>query len=127
LHPSSSSPPRPVHFPSHPDSPYSAYPPPYQPYEYASGSPTIHYPPTHMGNYQFSKGGRTIHSEPVILKKKFSWRNYPEVRVVFVALSNLFIVAIALTYLCCFETCYFISSLRNSLLPIARNTSVIRL
>jgi hypothetical protein len=33
-----------------------------------------------LGNYQFRKGGRTMHSEPIILKKKFSWRNYPEVR-----------------------------------------------
>lgn len=29
--------------------------------------------------HQFRKGPRTIHSEPIILRKKFSWRNYPEV------------------------------------------------
>lgn len=28
--------------------------------------------------HQFRKGGRSIHSEPIILRKKFSWRNYPE-------------------------------------------------
>ena len=87
MHPSSSSPQRPGPPPGHPESPYSGYPPqnptggePYQPYDYASASPTIQYPPPHMGNYQFRKGGRTIHSEPIVLKKKFSWRNYPEVR-----------------------------------------------
>ena len=29
--------------------------------------------------HQFRKGARGMHSEPVILRKKFSWRNYPEV------------------------------------------------
>jgi len=85
MHPSSSSsPPRPRPPPSYPESPYSGYPPPhsdpYQPYDYASASPTIQYPQPPLGNYQFRKGGRTMHSEPIILKKKFSWRNYPEVR-----------------------------------------------
>ncbi|EJK52047.1 hypothetical protein THAOC_28724, partial [Thalassiosira oceanica] len=28
--------------------------------------------------HQFRKGGRGMHSEPVVLRKKFSWRNYPE-------------------------------------------------
>ncbi len=97
MHPSSSSPQRPGPPPGHhPDSPYSGYPPPhhsggdpYQTYDYASASPTIHYPPPHMGNYQFRKGGRSIHSEPIILKKKFSWRNYPEVRYCSSIDSNL--------------------------------------
>jgi len=87
MHPSSSSPPRPRPPSGYPESPYSGYPPshssggdPYQPYDYASASPSIQYPPPHAGNYQFRKGGRTMHSEPIILKKKFSWRNYPEVR-----------------------------------------------
>ena len=88
MHLSSSSPPRPGPHPGHhPESPYSGYPPqyppggePYQPHEYPSASSSIQYPPPHMGNYQFRKGGRTIHSEPIMLKKKFSWRNYPEVR-----------------------------------------------
>jgi hypothetical protein len=30
--------------------------------------------------HQFRKGARGMHSEPVMLRKKFSWRNYPEVR-----------------------------------------------
>jgi hypothetical protein len=29
--------------------------------------------------HQFRKGARGMHSEPVLLRKKFSWRNYPEV------------------------------------------------
>ena len=31
-------------------------------------------------SHQFRRGARSIHSEPIILRKKFSWRNYPEVR-----------------------------------------------
>lgn len=40
-------------------------------------------------NHQFRKGARGTHSEPVILRKKFSWRNYPEVRSFIVFIRNL--------------------------------------
>jgi hypothetical protein len=39
-------------------------------------------------NHQFRKGARGTHSEPVILRKKFSWRNYPEVRSYIVFICN---------------------------------------
>mmetsp|Transcript_33764 Transcript_33764/g.57034 ORF Transcript_33764/g.57034 Transcript_33764/m.57034 type:complete len:601 (-) Transcript_33764:132-1934(-) len=126
MHPSSSSPPRPGPPPGHPESPYSGYPPPppqhsgsdpYQPYDYASASPTIQYPQPHMGNYQFRKGGRTIHSEPIILKKKFSWRNYPELEEFLIANRPEYLRHSALNYTA--EQKHFNNRLTEGLLEIA--------
>eukprot|EP00956_Cyclotella_meneghiniana_P034118 scaffold101613_cov43-Cyclotella_meneghiniana.AAC.1 len=36
---------------------------------------------TNAKKHQFRKGMRGMHSDPVILRKKFSWRNYPEVSI----------------------------------------------
>lgn len=38
--------------------------------------------------HQFRKGTRGMHSDPVVLRKKFSWRNYPEVSLI---LSRCFV------------------------------------
>ncbi|KAL7499206.1 hypothetical protein ACHAWT_006800 [Skeletonema menzelii] len=124
MHPSSSSPPRSGPPPGPPESPYSGYPPPhhsggdpYQHYDYASASPTIHYPPPHNGNYQFRKGGRTIHSEPIILKKKFSWRNYPELEEFLIANRTEYLRHSALNYTA--EQKHFNNRLTEGLLEIA--------
>lgn len=101
--------------PGHPDSPYSAYPP--QPHDYSSTSPPIHYPPPHMVGYQFRKGGRTIHSEPVILKKKFSWRNYPELEEFLIANRSEYLRHSALNYTA--EQKHFNNRLTEGLLEIA--------
>lgn len=130
-----------------PDSPArSAYPPhpsyaggdPYEPsYDYASTSPPeAHYhvpaavsnetehlgqppsPPSSNNKYhQFRKGGRSIHSEPIILRKKFSWRNYPELEEYLIANRTDYLRHSALNYTA--EQKHFNNRLTEGLLELA--------
>ncbi|KAL3803692.1 hypothetical protein HJC23_003746 [Cyclotella cryptica] len=78
------------------DEPYEPHPHHVLPREYATPPPPPSYDhhPTSASwdvqvpkavsqegerKHQFRKGARGVHSEPVLLRKKFSWRNYPEV------------------------------------------------
>lgn len=118
---------------------------PYEPFDYAtSSSPEAHYnvpvavsnetePPQHhpavqqvapspsSGNvnkyHQFSKGGRTIHSEPIILRKKFSWRNYPELEEYLIANRPDYLRHSALNYTA--EQKHFNNRLTEGLLEMA--------
>jgi hypothetical protein len=66
---------------------------------------------------QFRKGGRSIHSEPVILRKKFSWRNYPELEEFLIANRSEYLRHSALNYTA--EQKHFNNRLTEGLLEVA--------
>ncbi|KAL3821873.1 hypothetical protein ACHAXA_002865 [Cyclostephanos tholiformis] len=73
-----------------------------------------------MGNskhHQFRKGGRSIHSEPVILRKKFSWRNYPELEEYLISNRPDYLRHSALNYTA--EQKHFNNRLTEGLLEVA--------
>jgi len=45
-----------------------------------------------LKQHQFRKGARDMTSEPVVLRKKFSWRNYPEVRCYIVCFKYVTVI-----------------------------------
>lgn len=117
---------------------------PYEPFDYAaSSSPEAHYHvPTSVSNetepsqlhpaqqpsptsssggvnkyHQFRKGGRSIHSEPIILRKKFSWRNYPELEEYLIANRADYLRHSALNYTA--EQKHFNNRLTEGLLELA--------
>lgn len=67
--------------------------------------------------HQFHKGARTIHSEPIILRKKFSWRNYPELEEFLIKNRNDYLRHSALNYTS--EQKHFNNSLTEGLLELA--------
>jgi hypothetical protein len=73
-----------------------------------------------MGNsryHQFRKGGRSIHSEPIILRKKFSWRNYPELEEYLISNRPDYLRHSALNYTA--EQKHFNNRLTEGLLDVA--------
>ncbi|KAL3775558.1 hypothetical protein ACHAW5_001577 [Stephanodiscus triporus] len=68
-------------------------------------------------HHQFRKGGRSIHSEPVILRKKFSWRNYPELEEYLISNRADYLRHSALNYTA--EQKHFNNSLTEGLLEVA--------
>mmetsp|Transcript_11378 Transcript_11378/g.18279 ORF Transcript_11378/g.18279 Transcript_11378/m.18279 type:complete len:844 (-) Transcript_11378:171-2702(-) len=96
----------PHHGPPPPSHPHHAGPPP--PSSAASSSAKYH---------QFRKGGRSIHSEPVILRKKFSWRNYPELEEYLIANRTDYLRHSALNYTA--EQKHFNNRLTEGLLELA--------
>lgn len=75
---------------------------------------TPHAPPP---SSQFRKGGRSIHSEPVVLRKKFSWRNYPELEEYLIANRDEYLRHSALNYTA--EQKHFNNRLTEGLLELA--------
>lgn len=73
--------------------------------------------PTHPTYHQFRKGGRSIHSEPIILRKKFSWRNYPELEEYLIANRTDYLRHSALNYTA--EQKHFNNRLTEGLLELA--------
>ena len=71
----------------------------------------------HHQHQQFRKGGRSIHSEPVILRKKFSWRNYPELEEFLIANRSEYLRHSALNYTA--EQKHFNNRLTEGLLEVA--------
>jgi len=67
--------------------------------------------------HQFRKGPRTIHSEPIILRKKFSWRNYPELEEYLIANRTEYLRHSALNYTA--EQKHFNNRLTEGLLELA--------
>ncbi|KAL7536287.1 hypothetical protein ACHAXR_007053 [Thalassiosira sp. AJA248-18] len=67
--------------------------------------------------HQFRKGGRSIHSEPIILRKKFSWRNYPELEEYLIANRTDYLRHSALNYTA--EQKHFNNRLTEGLLELA--------
>ena len=76
-------------------------------------------PHSHYGvkYHQFRKGGRSIHSEPIILRKKFSWRNYPELEDFLIANRTEYLRHSALNYTA--EQKHFNNRLTEGLLELA--------
>lgn len=70
-----------------------------------------------QNHQQFRKGGRSIHSEPVILRKKFSWRNYPELEEFLIANRSEYLRHSALNYTA--EQKHFNNQLTEGLLEVA--------
>ncbi|KAL7553907.1 hypothetical protein ACHAWF_017246 [Thalassiosira exigua] len=128
--------------PPPPPSTSSASRDPYEPYDYTAPSPSegrYHVPPsvsdeavdpsltapsssgrpspTRAPYHQFSKGGRSVHSEPVILRKKFSWRNYPELEEYLIANRADYLHHSALNYTA--EQKHFNNRLTEGLLELA--------
>ncbi len=67
--------------------------------------------------HQFRKGGRSIHSAPVILRKKFSWRNYAELEEYLIANRAEYLRHSALNYTA--EQKHFNNQLTEGLLELA--------
>ncbi|KAL7473763.1 hypothetical protein ACHAXS_014234 [Conticribra weissflogii] len=67
--------------------------------------------------HQFRKGPRTVHSEPIILRKKFSWRNYPELEEYLIANRTEYLRHSALNYTA--EQKHFNNRLTEGLLELA--------
>jgi len=67
--------------------------------------------------HQFRKGGRGVHSEPIILRKKFSWRNYPELEEFLIAHRADYLRHSALNYTA--EQKHFNNRLTEGLLELA--------
>lgn len=73
--------------------------------------------PTGRTYHQFRKGGRNIHSEPIVLRKKFSWRNYPELEEYLIANRTDYLRHSALNYTA--EQKHFNNRLTEGLLELA--------
>jgi len=67
--------------------------------------------------HQFRKGGRSVHSEPIVLRKKFSWRNYPELEEYLIANRTDYLRHSALNYTA--EQKHFNNRLTEGLLELA--------
>jgi len=67
--------------------------------------------------HQFRKGGRSIHSKPITLRKKFSWRNYPELEEYLIANRPDYLRHSALNYTA--EQKHFNNRLTEGLLEMA--------
>ena len=67
--------------------------------------------------HQFVSGGRGVHSEPVVLRKKFSWRNYPELEEFLVGHRQEYLRHSALNYTA--EQKHFNNRLTEGLLELA--------
>ena len=68
--------------------------------------------------YQFRKtGGRSIHSSPIILRKKFSWRNYAELEEYLLLHRSEYLRHSALNYTA--EQKHFNNQLTEGLLELA--------
>lgn len=130
----------------HPPPPYGAAPPSssssqfayhesYDPYNYPTNSPSSsdHHDvtaavssETEVGGggvlainkyHQFRKGGRSVHSAPIILRKKFSWRNYAELEEYLIANRAEYLRHSALNYTA--EQKHFNNQLTEGLLELA--------
>lgn len=97
------------------------------PHHYAGGPPSPPSSSSHIHNsnkyHQFRKGGRSIHSEPIILRKKFSWRNYPELEEYLVANRSDYLRHSALNYTA--EQKHFNNRLTEGLLELAAKLNYI--
>ncbi|KAL9187795.1 hypothetical protein ACHAXT_006173 [Thalassiosira profunda] len=89
-----------------------------EPRHHRAGAPPVP-PPAgpHPGYHQFRKGGRSIHSEPIVLRKKFSWRNYPELEEYLIANRTDYLRHSALNYTA--EQKHFNNRLTEGLLELA--------
>eukprot|EP00956_Cyclotella_meneghiniana_P005951 scaffold7775_cov61-Cyclotella_meneghiniana.AAC.22 len=72
---------------------------------------------TNAKKHQFRKGMRGMHSDPVILRKKFSWRNYPELEEYLIANRTEYLRHSALNYTA--EQKHFNNRLTEGLLELA--------
>jgi hypothetical protein len=83
------------------------------------GPPLSPTPTSSSGNkyHQFRKGGRSVHSEPIILRKKFSWRNYPELEEYLISNRPDYLRHSALNYTA--EQKHFNNRLTEGLLEVA--------
>lgn len=66
---------------------------------------------------QFARGERTVYSEPILLRKKFSWRNYPELESFLINNRNEYLRHSALNYTA--EQKHFNNRLTEGLLELA--------
>jgi hypothetical protein len=105
---------------------YSTPPPPHSgPYEHApSWDAPVPMAVSQEGmsdaaqkKHQFRKGARGVHSEPVLLRKKFSWRNYPELEEYLIANRTEYLRHSALNYTA--EQKHFNNRLTEGLLELA--------
>ncbi|KAL7486758.1 hypothetical protein ACHAW6_012352 [Cyclotella cf. meneghiniana] len=116
------------------DDPYEPHPHDLPPREYSTPPPPPAYdhPPTSASwdmpvpaavsqegekKHQFRKGARGMHSEPVLLRKKFSWRNYPELEEYLIANRTEYLRHSALNYTA--EQKHFNNRLTEGLLELA--------
>lgn len=92
-----------------------------EPSSHHPGHPGAAHSPASAGGlpkyHQFRKGGRSLHSEPIILRKKFSWRNYPELEEYLIANRTDYLRHSALNYTA--EQKHFNNRLTEGLLEMA--------